>query len=116
MLNWTTGPSNLAHAAEVMGLTHVVSSHRFVDRMAITVEGTEYLFLEDVRAFRATYAIVQETKVRGFSAWVLGPEDERTITRYNGNPAIGLGIVKQAKASTVEVADNIAGALPPARA
>lgn len=37
----------------------------------------EWLFLEDVRAFRAKYAIVQEKKVRGFSAWVLGPEDER---------------------------------------
>ena len=49
ILNWTTGPGNLAHAAQTMGLTHVVSSQRFIDRMAITVEGTEYLFLEDVR-------------------------------------------------------------------
>ncbi len=50
MLNWTTGPGNLAHAAEVMRLSHVVSSKRFVDRMAIEVRGTEYLFLEDVKA------------------------------------------------------------------
>ena len=49
MLNWTTGPSNLAHAAQTMRLTHVVSSQRFIDRMGIVVEGTEYLFLEDVR-------------------------------------------------------------------
>jgi multidrug efflux pump len=42
----------------------------------------------------------------------VGPEDERTITRYNGLPAIGLGIVKQSKASTVEVADRVAEALP----
>ncbi len=46
----------------------------------------------------------------------VGPEDERTITRYDGLPAIGLGIVKQSKASTVEVADNVANALPGLRA
>ena len=49
VLNWTTGPGNLAHAAEVMGLTHVITSKRFVDRTAIVVEGTQYLFLEEVR-------------------------------------------------------------------
>jgi spore germination protein YaaH len=37
----------------------------------------EWLFLEDVRAFRAKYSIVTEKKLRGFSAWVLGREDER---------------------------------------
>lgn len=42
----------------------------------------------------------------------VGPEDERTITRYNGVPSIGLGIVKQTKASTVEVADRVQEALP----
>ena len=49
MLNWTTGPANLAHAARLMQLTHVVTSKAFIDRTAIEVEGTEYLFLEDVR-------------------------------------------------------------------
>ncbi len=46
---------------------------------------------------------------------VVGPENERTITRYNGVPSIGLGIVKQTKASTVEVADEIQKALPELR-
>ncbi len=50
LMNWTTGPANLAHAARVMGLTHIVTSRRFVDRLAISVEDTEYLFLEDLRA------------------------------------------------------------------
>jgi len=49
VLNWTTGPANLAHAARIMSLTHVVTSRQFVDRTGVTVEGTEYLFLEDVR-------------------------------------------------------------------
>jgi multidrug efflux pump len=42
----------------------------------------------------------------------VGAEDERTVARYNGEPAVGLGIVKQNKASTVEVAAVIRAALP----
>jgi len=46
----------------------------------------------------------------------VGPEDERTVTRYNGLPAIGLGIVKQKEASTVAVAEEVRGALANLRA
>ncbi len=49
VLNWTTGPKNLAHAAEVMGLKHVVTSRAFVDRTLIEVAGTQYLYLEELR-------------------------------------------------------------------
>jgi long-chain-fatty-acid--[acyl-carrier-protein] ligase len=49
MLNWTTGPLGLAHAARAIGLTHVVTSHQFVDRLGVRVEGTQYVFLEEVR-------------------------------------------------------------------
>ncbi len=42
----------------------------------------------------------------------LGAADERTAVRYNGQPAVGLGIVKQSKASTLEVADRVTGDLP----
>ncbi|MFH1843228.1 MAG: efflux RND transporter permease subunit [bacterium] len=42
----------------------------------------------------------------------VGPEDERTRTRFNGQPAVGLGIVKQKQASTLEVAAAIREALP----
>jgi multidrug efflux pump len=41
----------------------------------------------------------------------VGAEDERTIARYNGQPAVGLGIVKQSKASTVDVATEVREAL-----
>lgn len=37
----------------------------------------EWLFLEDVRSFEAKLAIMREKKLRGFSVWVLGQEDER---------------------------------------
>ncbi len=49
LLNWTTGPSNLAHAARLMNLTHAVTSRAFIDRTGVVVEGVEYLFLEDLR-------------------------------------------------------------------
>lgn len=37
----------------------------------------EWLFLEDVRSFQAKLTLAKEKKLRGFSAWVLGPEDQR---------------------------------------
>lgn len=49
VLNWTTGPANLEHAAKVMKLSHVVTSQTFVDRVQATVPGTSFLFLEQVR-------------------------------------------------------------------
>jgi spore germination protein YaaH len=36
----------------------------------------EWIFLENSRSFQAKLALVQEKKLRGFSAWVLGLEDE----------------------------------------
>lgn len=42
----------------------------------------------------------------------VGAEDERTVARYNGQPAVGLGIVKQSKASTLDVAKAVREVLP----
>jgi len=42
----------------------------------------------------------------------LGAEDERTALRYNGVPSVGVGIIKQQKASTVAVAHNVREAIP----
>ena len=49
LLNWTTGPVNLNHAAKVMGIQRVVTSQKFIDRVGIKIEGVEYVFLEDMR-------------------------------------------------------------------
>lgn len=37
----------------------------------------------------------------------VGPEDERSIGRFNGRPAVALGVVKQTQANTLEVARGI---------
>jgi long-chain-fatty-acid--[acyl-carrier-protein] ligase len=49
ILNWTTGPVNLAHAVKLMELKHVITSKAFIDRTQIEVPGTEFVFLEDVK-------------------------------------------------------------------
>jgi long-chain-fatty-acid--[acyl-carrier-protein] ligase len=50
VLNWTTGPANLAHAARTLALSHVLTSQAFADRLGVRVEGAEYLFLEELLA------------------------------------------------------------------
>ena len=42
----------------------------------------------------------------------LGAQDERTVARYNRHPAVGVGIGKQSKASTIEVSNAVMAALP----
>ncbi|HET9386827.1 MAG TPA: efflux RND transporter permease subunit [Gemmatimonadales bacterium] len=46
----------------------------------------------------------------------LGPADERNILRVNGNPAVGMGIVKQSTANTLSVARAVKAELPKVRA
>lgn len=46
----------------------------------------------------------------------VGAEDERSIARFDRRPALGLGIVKQSEASTLEAAAGVRAALPQLRA
>ena len=50
-------------------------------------------------------------RLRDVAEVTVGAADERTQVRYNGQSAVGLGIVKQSKASTVDVAADIRKAL-----
>lgn len=38
---------------------------------------------------------------------VVGVEDERSIARFNSKPAVGIGIVRQSKANTIEVTKRV---------
>ena len=42
----------------------------------------------------------------------IGAEDDRNIVRVNGDPAVGMGVVKQATANTLEVAQAVKEELP----
>jgi multidrug efflux pump len=59
-------------------------------------------------------------RLRDVAEVAIGPEDERRIVRFNREPAVALGIVKQSKANTLDVADavkaelaNVEKILPP---
>jgi multidrug efflux pump len=85
------------------------------------VEGVEREFSVRTRGELATpeefgAIIVSQNKddivrLRDIAEVNVGAEDERTLARYNGKSAVGLGIVKQSKASTVDVADEVRKAL-----
>jgi len=49
----------------------------------------------------------QPIMLRDVATVEVGPEDERKLVRFNGRPAVGLGIVKQSKANTLDVADAV---------
>ncbi len=85
------------------------------------VEGAEREFAVRTRGdlttpaeFGAVVVLQKGTDVirlRDIATVAVGAEDERTVARYNGETAVGLGIVKQSKASTVDVARNVRAAI-----
>jgi spore germination protein YaaH len=67
---WATGLVE-RHGAELHWSEQQQVAYAF-----FAVGGTfEWLFLEDARSFRAKLGLIDERGLRGFSAWVLGPED-----------------------------------------
>src|SRR5216117_608409 len=54
----------------------------------------------------------QLVKLKDVARVELGPEDDRSIFRYNGSPAVAIGVVRQSKANLLDVARNIREALP----
>jgi long-chain-fatty-acid--[acyl-carrier-protein] ligase len=62
MINWTTGPANMAHACKVMDLSHVVTSRAFIDRAGLSPivrsdgKPVEYVFLEEIRKQVGTFS------------------------------------------------------------
>lgn len=62
-LNWTTGPTNLEHAVQQMSLSKVITSKRFIDRTQIVVPGTEYVFLEEIRASMSTLELLRRRTI-----------------------------------------------------
>ncbi len=46
-------------------------------------------------------------RLRELAKVELGVEEEQTVARYNGRPAVGLGIVKQSEANALDVAELV---------
>jgi long-chain-fatty-acid--[acyl-carrier-protein] ligase len=114
LLNWTTGPANLAHAARVMGLTHVLTSRAFIDRSGVEVEGVEYVFLEELRGGIGKFELLRELlAVR----WLPGRIRKRVPAADPNQPAVVLftsGSEKAPKAvplTHVNLLSDLRGAL-----
>jgi len=54
----------------------------------------------------------QLIKLRDIARVELGPEDDRSVFRYTGNPSVAIGVVRQSKANLLDVARRIRAALP----
>ena len=54
----------------------------------------------------------QMVRLRDLGTVELGASDERSALRYDGTPAVAIGVVRQSKANLINVADAIYQALP----
>src|SRR6266700_1544044 len=54
----------------------------------------------------------QVVKLKDVAHVELAPEDTRSIFRYNGNPAVAIGVVRQSKPNLIDVAQRIREAIP----
>jgi len=66
---------------------------------------------EQFNGMIVTQASGYPVRLRDVGTARLGALDERSIIRVNGNPAVGLGIVKQSTANTLSVAQAVKGEL-----
>jgi len=101
-----------------------------VDIPSGRIEGTEREFtvrtlgeLSTAKAFGeliVSDAGARPVRLRDVATVEVGPEDERKLVRFNGETAIGMGVLKQSKANTLDVVraaraelDRINQELPP---
>lgn len=83
VLNWTTGPGNLAHAVKLMGLTHVVTSRAFVDRVHVAIPGVQFVFLEDVKAGLGKFGLLRKLLS---ARWFGGAAKAALLKRAESDP------------------------------
>ena len=50
LLNWTTGPSNLTHAAKQTSIQHVITAKAFVDRLNLQMPNVTFIFIEQLKS------------------------------------------------------------------
>jgi multidrug efflux pump len=53
----------------------------------------------------------EPVRLRDVARVEVGPETERKIVRFNGQPAVGLGVVKLSRANTIAVVDEVRAAI-----
>jgi multidrug efflux pump len=73
-----------------------------------TPEGFEDLILKNVDG--------RPVRLRDVARVEVGPEDARKLVRFNGHPGIGIGVIQQSAANTIDVAKRARGELDGIRA
>jgi long-chain-fatty-acid--[acyl-carrier-protein] ligase len=118
ILNWTTGPIHLEYAVKLMGLKRVVTSKAFIDRTHLSVPGTEFVFLEEVRkSVGKIEALTKLLQGRWFPGWARSAALKYAVTDPQ-QPAVVLftsGSEKAPKAvplTHANVLSNMIGAIP----
>jgi long-chain-fatty-acid--[acyl-carrier-protein] ligase len=95
MMNWTIGPANLAHAVQKMNISHVVTARRLIDRLGITVEGADLVFIEELRGqvgrFRALRTLL--ASYLGGRRWLrqlppANPDDPAVVLFTSGSESV----------------------------
>ena len=72
-----------------------------------TPEDFNKIILDDSRGYLLRLSDVGHAEI--------GAADERTVVRFNGKPAVSMGLVKQATANPLEISDGLSEAMPEVR-
>ncbi len=113
---WIDNGRLTAHGLTVADVASALEREN-VDIPSGRVEGRDREFtvrtlgeLKTAEAYGALIVSVVDgspVRLRDVARVEVGPEDERKLVRFNGKPAVGLGVVKQSKANTLDVANAI---------
>ncbi len=58
LLNWTVGPASLKHCAKIAGISHYITSKRFMDRIGIEIEDLKPIYLEELKASLSKWGLI----------------------------------------------------------
>lgn len=114
MMNWTTGPANLAHGVQVTGVKHILTSKKMIDRLGIEVEGADYVFLEDIKAgisksealFAMLGATIAPGRIRNHVPKV-SPDDTAVFLFTSGSESMPKTVPLTHRNLLVNVADGL---------
>jgi multidrug efflux pump len=121
---WLHGDRLVAHGLTINDIGEALRREN-VDIPSGRVEGADREYtvrsLGELRTVAGYESLIVATvngepiRLRDVASVEVGPEDDRKLVRYNSRAAIGLGIIKQSKANTLDVADAVHGVLPQVR-
>ena len=109
------GEANLEHAAKLMKLQRVVTSKRFIDRTQIDVPGTEYVFLEDVRAGMGKLELLRRLLAVRYLSGIVKAKQLSGLSTDPDRPAGGPTLTEEEVGFSIEHETKPGAALSDAR-